>query len=99
MHGLLKHPDSPYIRAELRRKEDVIARVNGIANFLVLLNQGFGFDFKPYVHPTYNAIMSRLTNQDQDQSTSLSYICRHCNTLASSKLEPALCCILFLLLF
>ncbi|TYI06684.1 hypothetical protein ES332_A10G176200v1 [Gossypium tomentosum] len=38
-------------------------------------------------------------NQDQDQSTSLSYICRHFNTLASSKLEPTLCCILFLLLF
>ncbi|KAI3810655.1 hypothetical protein L1987_20277 [Smallanthus sonchifolius] len=25
------------------------------------------FDFKPYVYPIYNAIMSRLTNQDQDQ--------------------------------
>ncbi|KAM0040565.1 putative TATA-binding protein interacting (TIP20) [Helianthus debilis subsp. tardiflorus] len=25
------------------------------------------FDFKPYVHPMYDAIMSRLTNQDQDQ--------------------------------
>ncbi|KAK1434531.1 hypothetical protein QVD17_00278 [Tagetes erecta] len=25
------------------------------------------FDFKPYVHPIYKAIMSRLTNQDQDQ--------------------------------
>ncbi|CAH1443972.1 unnamed protein product [Lactuca virosa] len=25
------------------------------------------FDFKPYVHPIYNAILSRLTNQDQDQ--------------------------------
>ncbi|XP_037491157.1 LOW QUALITY PROTEIN: cullin-associated NEDD8-dissociated protein 1 [Jatropha curcas] len=29
--------------------------------------QGLGFDFKSYVHPIYNAIMSRLTNQDQDQ--------------------------------
>ena len=47
--------------------------------FLVFLNfyrlpvfmfgflQVSGFDFKPYVHPIYNAIMSRLTNQDQDQ--------------------------------
>lgn len=26
-----------------------------------------GFDFKPYVLPMYNAIMTRLTNQDQDQ--------------------------------
>lgn len=26
-----------------------------------------GFDFKPFVQPIYNAIMSRLTNQDQDQ--------------------------------
>ncbi|KAF9684918.1 hypothetical protein SADUNF_Sadunf03G0000300 [Salix dunnii] len=32
--------------------------------------QSFGFDFKPYVHPIYNAIMSRLTNQDQDQHIS-----------------------------
>ncbi|TYI06127.1 hypothetical protein ES332_A10G136200v1 [Gossypium tomentosum] len=42
---------------------------------------------------------STTLNQYQDQSTSLSYICWHCNTLAASKLEPALCCILFLLLF
>ncbi|KAL8162625.1 hypothetical protein V2J09_014114, partial [Rumex salicifolius] len=25
------------------------------------------FDFKPYAHPIFNGIMSRLTNQDQDQ--------------------------------
>eukprot|EP01018_Ginkgo_biloba_P019172 Gb_04165 [translate_table: standard] len=25
------------------------------------------FDFKPYVHPIYNAILTRLANQDQDQ--------------------------------
>ncbi|KAL2939472.1 Cullin-associated NEDD8-dissociated protein 1 [Bienertia sinuspersici] len=25
------------------------------------------FDYKPFVHPIYNAIMTRLTNQDQDQ--------------------------------
>ncbi|CAI9284098.1 unnamed protein product [Lactuca saligna] len=24
------------------------------------------FDFKPYVHPIYNVILSRLTNRDQD---------------------------------
>lgn len=29
--------------------------------------EGSDFDFTPYVHPIYNAIMSRLTNQDQDQ--------------------------------
>ncbi|XP_021895922.1 cullin-associated NEDD8-dissociated protein 1-like [Carica papaya] len=33
--------------------------------FVIL--QGSGFDFKPYVHPIYASIMSRLTNQDQDQ--------------------------------
>ncbi|XP_061375956.1 cullin-associated NEDD8-dissociated protein 1-like isoform X1 [Gastrolobium bilobum] len=26
-----------------------------------------GFDFRPYVHPLYHGIMSRLINQDQDQ--------------------------------
>ncbi|KAG4165663.1 hypothetical protein ERO13_A13G091200v2 [Gossypium hirsutum] len=39
-------------------------------NFYVL---GFGFDFKPYVHPIYNAIMSLLTNQDQDQVHTLAF--------------------------
>ncbi|CAJ1940461.1 unnamed protein product [Sphenostylis stenocarpa] len=29
--------------------------------------EGSGFDFRPYVHPIYNGIMSRLINQDQDQ--------------------------------
>ncbi|CAI9269802.1 unnamed protein product [Lactuca saligna] len=24
------------------------------------------FDFKPYIHPIYNVILSRLTNRDQD---------------------------------
>lgn len=35
--------------------------------------QVHGFDFKPYVHPIYDAIMSRLTNQDQDQVHSCSH--------------------------
>ncbi|XP_039137910.1 cullin-associated NEDD8-dissociated protein 1 [Dioscorea cayenensis subsp. rotundata] len=29
--------------------------------------QPFALDFKPYVHPIYNAILARLANQDQDQ--------------------------------
>ncbi|KAK1382847.1 Cullin-associated NEDD8-dissociated protein 1 [Heracleum sosnowskyi] len=29
--------------------------------------EGCNFDFEPYVYPIYNAIMERLTNQDQDQ--------------------------------
>ncbi|MCL7040559.1 hypothetical protein MKW94_007879, partial [Papaver nudicaule] len=28
---------------------------------------GVGFDYKSYVHPIYNAILTRLANQDQDQ--------------------------------
>lgn len=36
--------------------------------------QGLGFDFKPYVQPIYNAIMSRLTNQDQDQVRRISFV-------------------------
>ncbi|RZC62629.1 hypothetical protein C5167_024388 [Papaver somniferum] len=28
---------------------------------------GVGFDYKPYIHPIYNAILTRLSNQDQDQ--------------------------------
>ncbi|KAL4299350.1 hypothetical protein AHAS_Ahas17G0092100 [Arachis hypogaea] len=29
--------------------------------------EGSGFDFRPYIHPIYNGIMSRIINQDQDQ--------------------------------
>ncbi|TYH24405.1 hypothetical protein ES288_A03G089500v1 [Gossypium darwinii] len=48
----------------------VKAKINGTTyriQTLSSINRGFGFDFKSYVHPIYNAIMSRLTNQDQDQ--------------------------------
>lgn len=47
--------------------------VSSWSNYLNdVLMQGTGFDFKPYVRPIYNAIMSRLTNQDQDQVSSFS---------------------------
>ncbi|KAK5839132.1 hypothetical protein PVK06_007896 [Gossypium arboreum] len=35
---------------ELRRKEDAIARVNGIANFLVLLNQVTEIPFNNFLY-------------------------------------------------
>lgn len=38
-----------------------------------VLVQVCSFDFKPYVHPIYNAILSRLTNQDQDQVSAFSW--------------------------
>ncbi|KAL0384662.1 UNVERIFIED_CONTAM: Cullin-associated NEDD8-dissociated protein 1, partial [Sesamum radiatum] len=45
----------------------------------------YGFDFKPFVHPIYTAIMSRLTNQDQDQAFAV---------IAASPLHLDLSCVL-----
>ncbi|TYH28547.1 hypothetical protein ES288_A02G152100v1 [Gossypium darwinii] len=102
-HPYVKDIPSPVLSAVSEHYYKVTAEALIVCGELVRVVcpnlEGFGFNFKPYVHPIYNAIMSRLTNQDQDQRTSLSYIYRHCNTLASSKLEPTLCCILFLLIF
>ncbi|KAK1387490.1 hypothetical protein POM88_015668 [Heracleum sosnowskyi] len=43
-------------------------RVCGEIVCAVRLNtEGCNFNFEPYVYPIYNAIMERLTNQDQDQ--------------------------------
>lgn len=34
---------------------------------MLILLQASVYDFVPYVHPIYNAILKRLANQDQDQ--------------------------------
>ncbi|VVA33831.1 Hypothetical predicted protein [Prunus dulcis] len=61
---------SPVVSAVGERYYKVTAEALRVCRELfhvVRLNiEGIGFDFKPYVHPIYNAIISRLTNKDQD---------------------------------
>nr|GMD40784.1 cullin-associated NEDD8-dissociated protein 1 [Ipomoea batatas] len=70
-HPHIKAISSPVISAIGERYYKVTAEALRVCGELVRVLrpdiQGYGFDFKPYVHPIYNAIMARFTNQDQDQ--------------------------------
>ncbi|KAH0939664.1 hypothetical protein HID58_007125 [Brassica napus] len=70
-HPYIKALSSPVLAAVGERYYKVTAEALRVCGELVRVvrpsTQGMGFDFKPFVHPIYNAIMSRLTNQDQDQ--------------------------------
>lgn len=70
-HPYIKALSSPVLSAVGERYYKVTAEALRVCGKLVRVVrpniEGYGFDFKPYVHPIYNAIMSRLTNQDQDQ--------------------------------
>ncbi|XP_022716324.1 cullin-associated NEDD8-dissociated protein 1-like isoform X3 [Durio zibethinus] len=70
-HPYIKALSSPVLSAVGERYYKVTAEALRVCGELVRVLrsnlEGFGFNFKPYVHPIYSAIMSRLTNQDQDQ--------------------------------
>ncbi|XP_052204710.1 cullin-associated NEDD8-dissociated protein 1 [Diospyros lotus] len=70
-HPYIKALSSPVLSAVGERYYKVTAEALRVCGELVRVVRPnfevYGFDFKPYVHPIYNAIMSRLTNQDQDQ--------------------------------
>ncbi|KAL8527650.1 hypothetical protein ACS0TY_005482 [Phlomoides rotata] len=70
-HPYIKVISAPIISAVGERYYKVTAEALRVCGELVRVVrpniQVYGFDFKPYVHPIYAAIMSRLTNQDQDQ--------------------------------
>ncbi|XP_022929375.1 cullin-associated NEDD8-dissociated protein 1 [Cucurbita pepo subsp. pepo] len=70
-HPYIKDLSSPVLSAVGERYYKVTAEALRVCGELVRVVrpgiEGQGFDFKQYVHPIYNAIMSRLTNQDQDQ--------------------------------
>lgn len=70
-HPYIKALSSPVLCAVGERYYKVTAEALRVCGELVRVIrpniEGCGFDFKPYVKPIYNAIMSRLTNQDQDQ--------------------------------
>ncbi|OMO95503.1 Armadillo-like helical [Corchorus capsularis] len=70
-HPYVKALSSPVLSVVGERYYKVTAEALRVCGELVRVVrpnlEGSGFDFTPYVHPLYNAIMSRLTNQDQDQ--------------------------------
>ncbi|KAL3538471.1 hypothetical protein ACH5RR_001837 [Cinchona calisaya] len=77
-HPYIKAISAPVISAVGERYYKVTAEALRVCGELVRVVrpniEGSGFDFKPYVHPIYNAIMARLTNQDQDQEVKESAI-------------------------
>ncbi|MED6131170.1 Cullin-associated NEDD8-dissociated protein 1 [Stylosanthes scabra] len=70
-HPYIKALSAPVLSAVGERYYKVTAEALRVCGELVRVVrpsiEGSGFDFRPYVHPIYNAIMSRLINQDQDQ--------------------------------
>ncbi|KAF5731795.1 cullin-associated NEDD8-dissociated protein 1 [Tripterygium wilfordii] len=70
-HSYIKALSAPVLSAVSERYYKVTAEALRVCGELVHIlrpnTEGFDFDFKPYVRPIYNSIMSRLTNQDQDQ--------------------------------
>ncbi|KAK6159687.1 hypothetical protein DH2020_003068 [Rehmannia glutinosa] len=70
-HPYIKAISAPVISAVGERYYKVTADALRVCGELVRVvrpnMESYGFDFKPYVHPIYTSIMSRLTNQDQDQ--------------------------------
>ncbi|XP_030444160.1 cullin-associated NEDD8-dissociated protein 1-like [Syzygium oleosum] len=70
-HPYIKALSSPVLSAVGERYYKVTAEALRVCGELVCVVcpniEVHGFDFKPYVHPIYDVIMSRLTNQDQDQ--------------------------------
>lgn len=70
-HPYIKALSAPVLSAVGDRYYKVTAEALRVCGELVSVVrpniEGSGFDFRPYVHPIYNGIMSRLINQDQDQ--------------------------------
>ncbi|KAJ8421717.1 hypothetical protein Cgig2_015071 [Carnegiea gigantea] len=70
-HPHIKAISGPVLSAVGERYYKVTAEALRVCGELVRVLrpsiEASGFDFKPYVHPIYNAIIMRLTNQDQDQ--------------------------------
>lgn len=70
-HPYIKALSAPVLSAVGDRYYKVTAEALRVCGELVSVVrpniESSGFDFRPYVHPIYNGIMSRLINQDQDQ--------------------------------
>ncbi|RDX84693.1 Cullin-associated NEDD8-dissociated protein 1 [Mucuna pruriens] len=70
-HPYIKALSAPVLSAVGERYYKVTAEALRVCGELVRVVrpniEGSGFDFRPYVHPIYSGIMSRLINQDQDQ--------------------------------
>ncbi|KAJ6798880.1 cullin-associated NEDD8-dissociated protein 1 isoform X2 [Iris pallida] len=70
-HPYIEALSNPVLSAVRERYYKVTAEALRVCGELVrVLRPNFEtctFDFRPYVRPTYNAILTRLANQDQDQ--------------------------------
>ncbi|OVA11021.1 TATA-binding protein interacting (TIP20) [Macleaya cordata] len=70
-HPYIKVLSAPVLSAVGERYYKVTAEALRVCGELVRVVRpnvmGGGFDFTAYVHPIYNAILTRLANQDQDQ--------------------------------
>ncbi|KAI3912613.1 hypothetical protein MKW92_005460 [Papaver armeniacum] len=70
-HPYIKVLSAPVLSAVGERYYKVTAEALRVCGELVRVVRpnvaGVGFDYKPYIHPIYNAILTRLANQDQDQ--------------------------------
>ncbi|XP_068647216.1 cullin-associated NEDD8-dissociated protein 1 [Aristolochia californica] len=70
-HPYIKALSGPVLSAVGERYYKVTAEALRVCGELVRVVrpnfQACAFDFKPYVQPIYNAILTRLANQDQDQ--------------------------------
>ncbi|MCL7039981.1 hypothetical protein MKW94_011271 [Papaver nudicaule] len=70
-HPYIKVLSAPVLSAVGGRSYKVTAEALRVCEELVRVVRpnvaGVGFDYRPYVHPIYNAILPRLANHDQNQ--------------------------------
>ncbi|XLV03377.1 hypothetical protein S245_017714 [Arachis hypogaea] len=75
----IKALSAPVLSAVGERYYKVTAEALRVCGELILVVrpsiEGSGFDFRPYVHPIYNGIMSRIINQDRDHEVKECAIC------------------------
>ncbi|QHO43315.1 Cullin-associated NEDD8-dissociated protein [Arachis hypogaea] len=94
----IKALSAPVLSAVGERYYKVTAEALRVCGELILVVrpsiEGSGFDFRPYVHPIYNGIMSRIINQDRDHEVKECAICCIALIVSIFALALELCCTL-----
>ncbi|KAL4375055.1 hypothetical protein AHAS_Ahas05G0243500 [Arachis hypogaea] len=92
----IKALSAPVLSAVGERYYKVTAEALRVCGELILVVrpsiEGSGFDFRPYVHPIYNGIMSRIINQDRDHEITHLTTVKTFAVIASSPLRVDLSC-------